>query len=252
EKEHRQKDPEEERGRADVLLEDHHDHRDRPHGHDRDQVRDRRDRERADAARRAREHLAVLLEIGGEEDDEEELHRLPRLDRRGTDLDPDPRAVDLAPDHRQQRRDEEEKPGDRERRDPEEQRELGEARARDRETLRPDHCSSRSATRPIATSSPYWTRSRDRTTSPFTRVPFVLPESSIHHSPSANSRRACFAEAASSLRTTSFPASRPIAFTARSGRRSPTRGAPRTLRWTTRCAMPEGRAATASSLESAA
>src|SRR5207249_87680 len=71
-----------------------------------------------------------------------------------------------------------------------------------------------------------------------------------HHSPSANSSSACRADAASSLRTTSLPASRPIEFTARSGIRSPTRGAPRTLRCTTRNAMPAGRAATACSAAS--
>src|SRR5207249_956197 len=107
-----------------------------------------------------------------------------------------------------------------------------------------DHCSKRSATRPIASSSPYWSRSRARTSSPLMTVPLVLPASSIHHSPSANSRSACFAEAASSLITTSLPASRPIELMARSGRRSPTRAAPRMLRCTTRWAMPEGRAAT--------
>src|SRR5207245_8100530 len=135
--------------------------------------------------------------------------------------------------------------GYRERRDPCQQRELGEASAgRQGRRSRGHHCSKRSATRPIASSSPYWSRSRARTSSPLMTVPLVLPASSIHHSPSANSRSACFADAASSLITTSLPASRPIELTARSGRRSPTRAAPRMVRCTTRWAMPEGRAAT--------
>src|SRR5207237_9364642 len=142
--------------------------------------------------------------------------------------------------------------GDRERRDPHEKRKLREARASEGHSgLGPHHCSSRSATRPIASSSPYSSRSRDRTTAPLTTVPLVLPASSTHHSPSANSTRACRADAASSLMTMSLPASRPSAFTARSGRRSPTRGAPRTVRWTTRCARPLGRAATAFAVASA-
>src|SRR2546427_13222238 len=106
EKEHGQEDPEEERGRADVFFEDHDKHRDPPHRDDRHEVRDRRDREWPDAALRLREHLPVLLEVGGEEDDEQQLHGLPWLDRSRAHLDPDPRAVDLAADDREERRDE--------------------------------------------------------------------------------------------------------------------------------------------------
>src|SRR5438552_3663682 len=60
-----------------------------------------------------------------------------------------------------------------------------------------DHCSKRSATRPIASSSPYWSRSRARTSSPLMTVPLVLPASSFLLSPSAHSRSACFADSAS-------------------------------------------------------
>src|SRR5207237_10761937 len=71
---------------------------------------------------------------------------------------------------------------DRERGDPDEERELSEAPSPERNgRLRMYHCSSLSATRPIASSSPYCRRSRDLTTSPFTTVPFVLPASSTHH-----------------------------------------------------------------------
>ena len=107
EEEHGQEDPEEEGGRADVFFEDHDEHGDPPHRDDRHEVRDRRDRERSDPALRPGEHLTVLLEVGGEEDDEQQLHGLPRLDRSRTDLDPDARPVDLAADDREERRDEE-------------------------------------------------------------------------------------------------------------------------------------------------
>src|SRR5688572_13417068 len=91
-------------------------------------------------------------------------------------------------------------------------------------------------------------RSRCQIFVPFTTVPFVLPASSIHHSPSEKPTTACFADAASSFTTTSLPASRPSEVTARSGSRSPARGPPRCVRCTTRKAMPAGLAATASSV----
>src|SRR5207302_1069825 len=266
---HREEDPEEQERRTDVLPEDHHQHRHAPHGDDRHEVRHRWHGKGSDPARRLRQYLAVLLEICREEDDEEQLHRLPRLDAARPDLDPDPRAVDLAADQRKERREQEgqmdrrhdaggraegrglgaddrDESGDGERSDPDQQGQLRETcpGAGGHSPPSSDHCSKRSATRPIASSSPYWSRSRARTSSPLMTVPLVLPASSIHHSPSANSRSACFADAASSLITTSLPASRPIELMARSGRRSPTRAAPRMLRCTTRWAMPEGRAAT--------
>src|SRR5207237_7863856 len=70
-----------------------------------------------------------------------------------------------------------------------------------------DHCSKRSATRPIASSSPYWSRSRARTSSPLMTVPLVLPASSIRHSPSANSESACFAGSGRLVITAYFTAS---------------------------------------------
>ena len=106
EEEHREEDPEEEHGRAHVLLEDHHEHRNDPHGHDRHEVRHRRHRERPDAALGVRQHLAVLLEVGGEEDHKQDLHGFPRLDAPRPDFYPDPRAVDLSADDRKERRDE--------------------------------------------------------------------------------------------------------------------------------------------------
>jgi len=60
------------------------------------------------------------------------------------------------------------------------------------------HRSSRSATRPMAISSPGRTRSRFSIRTPLTNVPFVLPRSSIHHSPSWISSDAWRADAASS------------------------------------------------------
>src|SRR5207249_9591619 len=106
EKKHCEKDPEEQHRRTHVLFEDHHEHRDAPHGDDGYEIRNRRHREGHEAALGMRQDLAIFLEVRGEEDHEEDLHGFPRLDAPGPDLDPDPRAVDLAPDHREERGDE--------------------------------------------------------------------------------------------------------------------------------------------------
>ena len=128
--EHREEDAEEEERRPQVLLEDDDDHRHRPHREDRQQVGHRRDRERPDAPG-MRDDLAELLEVRGEEHDEKDLHGLPRLEVEPRDADPDARAVDLAADDRQQRRDQQDETEDRP--GPLEARERGEiARDEDR------------------------------------------------------------------------------------------------------------------------
>ena len=43
---------------------------------------------------RLREHLALLAQIGGEEDDQEDLRELAGLERERADAHPEPRAVD--------------------------------------------------------------------------------------------------------------------------------------------------------------
>ena len=105
---HREEDPKEEERRAEVLLEDHDEHRDEPHADDRQEVRDRRHRDRPESAWRRRQDLAIFVEVRGEEDDEGDLHELPWLELREAgprlrprDANPDPGAVHLAADDRQ-------------------------------------------------------------------------------------------------------------------------------------------------------
>ena len=93
-------------------------------------------------SRALREHLTLLAQVGGEEDDQEDLRELARLELDRADVHPQPRAVDrrAEPGHARQEQ-------ERDRRDPEqvlvvlehavvaaqaEQREREEARRRPR------------------------------------------------------------------------------------------------------------------------
>ena len=52
------------------------------------------------------EHLALLAQVRGEEDDERDLPELARLELERADVDPEPRAVDRLADHGQARQEE--------------------------------------------------------------------------------------------------------------------------------------------------
>jgi hypothetical protein len=59
------------------------------------------------ASRPVREHLPVVAQVAREEDDEEHLRELARLEDEGADVHPERRAVDRPPDEGQGRQDEE-------------------------------------------------------------------------------------------------------------------------------------------------
>ena len=87
---------EEQQGGTEVPLDDHDPEGDRPHGHDRREIRDRRQAQGPDPRALLREERAVLGEIGGEEDHEDHLEELRGLARDRADREREPGAVDVA------------------------------------------------------------------------------------------------------------------------------------------------------------
>ena len=102
--EHREEDPVVEKRRAEVVRRDEHEHAAAPD-----------DEQRPDVLEpRLRERLALLAQVGGEEDDQEDLRELARLELDRADAHPEPCAVDrrAEPGHARQEQ-------QRDRRDPE-------------------------------------------------------------------------------------------------------------------------------------
>ena len=89
---------------AEVADEDEHEHRGAPDDQHRPEVLQRRQRHPEHAPRPDDQHLAVLAQVAGEEDDDRDLRELGRLEGERADLDPEVGAVDLLADPRQARR----------------------------------------------------------------------------------------------------------------------------------------------------
>ena len=89
---------------AEVADEDEHEHRGAPDDQHRPEVLQRRQRHPEHAPRADDQHLAVLAQVAGEEDDDRDLRELGRLEGERADLDPEVGAVDLLADPRQPRR----------------------------------------------------------------------------------------------------------------------------------------------------
>ena len=93
---------EEEQAGAQVLEEDHQQQREAPEGEERRQVLERRDGHPQDAPGADRQEFAHLGQVGGEEDHQQQLGELRRLEADAADPYPQARPVDLAPqDHRE-------------------------------------------------------------------------------------------------------------------------------------------------------
>ncbi len=95
---HHEEDPEEQQARAQVLLGDEHEQRDGPHEQQRPELLERRHPDAQDAPRRDRQQFAVLGEVGGEEEHDEDLGDLAGLERQRSETKPELRAVHLAAD----------------------------------------------------------------------------------------------------------------------------------------------------------
>ena len=102
--EHRQEDPELEQRASEVVRLDEHEHRRAPDQEQRPEVLEPP----------LRQHLALVAQIAGEEDDQEDLRQLARLELERAHLHPQPRAVDRLADPRQRRQHQQQ-----DRRDPE-------------------------------------------------------------------------------------------------------------------------------------
>ena len=89
---------------AQVADEDEHEHRGAPDDEQRAEVLERRQGDPEHPARADDQHLAVLAQVAGEEDDDADLRELGRLEGERADLDAEVGAVDLLADPRQPRR----------------------------------------------------------------------------------------------------------------------------------------------------
>ncbi len=103
--EHRHEKPEEERGRADVRLEDQDKQAGRPGDQHRPKVTGPRQVDAEHPAAGQREHVPLGDQVAGEEYRKRQLGEFARLDLEAADDDPHLRAVDLAQAGRQQCRD---------------------------------------------------------------------------------------------------------------------------------------------------
>ena len=101
--EHRREHREEQQRRPEVLLAHHHEDRHAPREQQRAEVLRVGDHQAPDATAPGREQLALVDEVRGEEDDEQHLRGLARLEVHRPGAHPEARAVDLAPDSREQR-----------------------------------------------------------------------------------------------------------------------------------------------------
>ena len=88
---------EEHQRRAQIALHDEHAHRDQPHHDDRTEVLDAGQLESQHLLASHSELVAVVEQVGGEEEREEQLGEFGGLQRISADADPDLGAVDVAP-----------------------------------------------------------------------------------------------------------------------------------------------------------
>ena len=102
--EQRQEGGEEHQRAAEVADEDEQEHRRAPDDQHRAEVFERRQGDAEDPPRPDDQHLAVLAQVGGEEDDDRDLRELGRLEGDRADLHPQVGAIDLFADPRQARR----------------------------------------------------------------------------------------------------------------------------------------------------
>ena len=102
--EQRQEGAEEHQRAPEVADVDEHQHRRTPDDEQRAEVLQRRDRQPRDAAGCDREQLPLLVQVAGEEDDDADLGDLGRLEGERPEVDVEVGAVDLRPDARQPRR----------------------------------------------------------------------------------------------------------------------------------------------------
>ena len=93
----RQERPEEQQAGAQVLHEDHQDHGQAPDGEQGGQIAEGRQGDAQHPPRAHREHLPDVDQIGGEEDHQEDLAELGRLEAYRPQDDPQTGAVDLPP-----------------------------------------------------------------------------------------------------------------------------------------------------------
>ena len=100
---------------AEVADEDEHEHRGAPDDQHRAEVLERRQRHPQHPPGADDQHLAVLAQVAGEENDQADLRELGRLEGERAELDPEVGAVDLFADPGQARRQQEQQPdhGDR-------------------------------------------------------------------------------------------------------------------------------------------
>ena len=114
--EHDEEHEEEHERAAEILLEHHDEQGDQPHEQKRQQRADVGQVERACAPREHGEHLAVLGEVSRQKQHDGYLSYLARLEREHAgNADPDATAVDLLPDDRQKRREQQREAHDHER-----------------------------------------------------------------------------------------------------------------------------------------
>ena len=99
---HHHEQGEEQQRRAEVALVDHHDEGDEPGGDHRAQVLRVGEPQRADLPDAGGDELALVGEVGGEEDGQDDLGDLAGLEVDRSDPDPDAAAVDGLADARQQ------------------------------------------------------------------------------------------------------------------------------------------------------
>ncbi len=100
---------------AEVTDEDEHEHRGAPDDQQRAEVLERRQGDPEHPPRADDQHLSVLAQVAGEEDDDADLRELGGLECEWADLHPEVGAVHLLPDPRQPRRQQQQQPdrGDR-------------------------------------------------------------------------------------------------------------------------------------------
>ena len=97
---------------AQVADEDEHEHRGAPDDQQRPEVLERRQGDPEHTPGADDQHLAVLAQVAGEEDDDADLRELGRLEGERADLDAEVGAVDLLADARQARRQQEQQADD--------------------------------------------------------------------------------------------------------------------------------------------
>ena len=109
--EHRDEDAEEQQRRAEVAFEDEDTEARDPGDDHRAEVAAARQVDAGNPPARQGEHVALDHQVAREEDQQQDLRQLARLEREAGEPDPDPGAVDGAADERQQRQQEQSEAG---------------------------------------------------------------------------------------------------------------------------------------------